>query len=125
MNGMSRRCETIFRACDHVSGKTDHCLRVGREQLYACLACANAAGQAWREDRKAQLAARPRDCDRCGLRPHTWTVAGYRLCGRCKTTTMREHHRESAKHGLLAIFATEPLVDTRQWAARARQETPQ
>ena len=108
--------ETILRACVHPTGRAD--VRVGPGQYVdVCSTCWNRSVAAYRQERKAQLAARPRDCARCGVRPHRWRVAGYRLCGRCKTVTMREHHQETARHGPLAIFATGLMVDTSTWAS--------
>ena len=90
----------------------------GREDVALCGACIGARNVRYRAERKALLAARPKDCDRCGARPHTWRVAGWKLCGPCKTATMREHAAAASRVGWLAMTATEPMVDTRGWAAR-------
>lgn len=111
----------ILETCDRCKGQRDrnHMSRQ-RNGENLCCACIDAHNTAWRAARKAQLAARPKDCDRCGARPHTYTYAQYRLCGRCLTATKREHFKACAKARALAIFATEPLVDTKNWrGARA------
>lgn len=111
---MATPVDTIL-ACTHPTGRA--CVDVGGGRMVdCCSACWNASVTARRAERKAQLAARPKDCQRCGRRPHTWTFGPYRLCGRCKTLTAREHSAQSAQHGVLAIFATAPLVDTATWA---------
>jgi hypothetical protein len=71
-----------------------------------------------READKARRQAEPKDCMRCAKHAHRWNYGGYRLCGRCKTLTEREHHRAAAQHGALAMFATALLVNTDTWAYR-------
>lgn len=83
---------------------------------FVCVDCWNAHVYARREARKAQLAERPNDCMRCGQKPHTWTLAGAKLCGRCKTAVKQEHTRNLAKAGTLGIFAQGLLVNTDTWA---------
>lgn len=111
----------IMRACQH-DGPRDAELRIDGEIIRACWRCGNAAGDARRAARQVELASRPNDCARCGLRPHTWTVGPWRLCGRCKTATMREHYGKSARLGVLAMVATVPLVDTSTWAMRQESQ---
>jgi len=105
--------DDIFRSCQH-AGSRDAWLG----SLRACWQCGNAAIYTGRVLRRLELAALPKDCDRCGERPHTFTVAGFKLCGRCKTAAMREHSAAMARAGSLAIFATSLLVDTSTWAGR-------
>ena len=83
-----------------------------------CCACWNTYVYRRRAIRKAELAQRPADCQRCGRRPHTYLLAGLSLCGRCKTLTLTEHHQALAKAGHLAIFAQGLLVDTSQWKGK-------
>ena len=115
----------IFRACDEETGPRDAALldMATGTYLRACGRCGHAAGKVRRRLRKLQLAARPRDCARCGRKPSTWTLAGWKLCGRCKTATAREHARAMAEAGALAIFAT-ACSSTPAWAA-ARPPLPQ
>ena len=77
----------------------------GKGTIKTCVDCWNEHVYARREARKAQLAERPKDCQRCAARPHRWIVKTYRLCGYCKTKIMREHHAGMAKTGDLAIIA--------------------
>ena len=108
----------ILRQCAHV-GKQSCEVRMSRnETLMVCSDCYNAQVYAWRAARKAQLAERPNDCDRCAARPHTYEYGGYRLCGRCLKATRAEHNKGLAAAGVLAIFATHVLVDTQSWAGR-------
>ena len=112
--------DRILRACvaaGHAAGQRPT-VDLHGEMIAVCAPCWNTSVFARRAERKAQLAARPKDCARCGARPHTWTYGGFKLCGRCKTATAQEHGRALAKAGALAIFATAPLVDTSSWAAR-------
>jgi hypothetical protein len=111
----------IILGCTHPTGRA--CVDVGGGRLVdCCTACWNASVTARRAARKAQLAERPKDCERCGRRPHTWTYGPYRLCGRCKTATAGEHHRAAAPHGILGMLAVEPLVDTAAWAVDTRRQ---
>ena len=88
----------------------------GREDVARCGDCLNAINVQMRAERKTQLAGRPKDCARCGTRPHTWRYAGWKLCGRCYTATRREHATASGAARVFAIFATAPMVDTSTWA---------
>ena len=90
----------------------------GVEGIALCGNCIGRRSDKRRADRKAQLAQRPKDCARCGARPHRWIYGSFRLCGRCLTATKREHSRAMAAAGTLGIFATGLLVDTRGWAGR-------
>ena len=113
----------IAQACNHPEKeRCDSFIRVDGADIPVCWRCANAAHAAWRAERKAQLAARPKDCARCGARPHTYFYGGHKLCGRCLTATKREHGRAMGNAGTLAIFATGLLVDTSAWAANGRQQ---
>ena len=99
--------------------------RFSTRQFYCAVGpCAEQRCIEYAAGRKAVLLARPKDCARCGKRPHTFLVAGWRLCGRCKTATMREHHQAQAKAGVLAIFATAPLVNTSTWATQNGRSAP-
>ena len=74
-----------------------------------CCDCHNAAVEASRAARAAELAARPK-CRACGERPCTWVVAGVDLCGWCKRKVERRansRHRAPRSAGLagLAMFA--------------------
>lgn len=115
--------EEIFRACDHAGPRDAELKRsTTGETLRACWQCGNAAIGAHRAMRKAQLAARPKDCARCGKRPHTYTWGGYRLCGGCLRVTRAEHQTNAARAGVMALFATGAMISTTDWAM-ARKET--
>ncbi|HAM56246.1 MAG TPA: hypothetical protein DCQ64_12935 [Candidatus Rokubacteria bacterium] len=111
----------IAKGCTH-QRHPDYPAQVhdGEHYVDVCVNCANAAGLAYRAARKAELAGRPKDCARCGEKPHAYTLAGWKLCRNCKVATMREHHRAAAKWGILAMTATAPMVDTSTWAGRGR-----
>lgn len=115
----------------------DTCTHDGRFPLYtnragtpsgqlACVDCYNAHVYARRAARKVELAAIRADkppCQRCGLKPVTWTYGPYKLCGRCKTATAREHSQKAASAGFIGLLAHGgPMVDTSQWAARKQEE---
>lgn len=111
--------EDIFRACDHAGPRDAELKRsTTGETLRACWQCGNAAIGAHRAMRKAQLAARPKDCARCGRKPHTYTWGGYRLCGACLRVTRAEHQANAAKAGVFALFATGAMISTAGWACR-------
>lgn len=113
----------IAQACQHVPPGTTPWHMVADGQggwLPLCDACSNLVSRAHKTARKAELAARPKDCVRCGVRTHTCTYHVWRLCGRCLTATRREHAIACSRAGLLSIFATAPMVDTATWAARQR-----
>lgn len=118
MIGTTSDPEAIFRACSHDGPRDSYLTAADGAELRACWRCGNAANEARRAARKAELDERPKDCQRCARRPHTWIYGPYRLCGRCKTATEREHHAAAAGAGTLAIFATSPLVDTSAWAGQ-------
>ena len=112
----------ILHDCDHppLPGHYPCEVRMGKGiVLPVCMACWNAHVAARRAARKAQLAERPNDCDRCGQKPSRWTYGRYALCGRCKTATEREHYKALANAGALGIFATSLLVNTDTWALHA------
>jgi len=99
-------------------------LAAGR-MIKVCTDCWNRHVYARRQARKEQIARRPKDCARCAARPHTWTYAGYQLCGRCKKATMREQHTATAKLGDLAILAGlsgATLFDTKDWKGLQTRE---
>ena len=96
----------------------------GRDDIARCGDCIDARNRLARAARKAALAGRPKDCDRCQVHPHTYIYGGYRLCGRCKTATTREHTEALATAGALGIFATSLLVDTSTWACGRREDRP-
>jgi hypothetical protein len=97
----------ILASCQHCDGEGQ-----------ACCACWNRGVSARRAAREAQLACRPNDCERCGKKPHTYTYGPYRLCGRCRIATEREHYQSIVRGGALAIFATGVMVNTENWATR-------
>src|ERR1035437_6246787 len=76
----------------------------------ACCACWNRGVSARRPSRKAQLACRPNDCERCGKKPHTYTYGPYRLCGRCLKGTEREAYRSVVRGGCPAIVGSRGMV---------------
>lgn len=57
-----------------------------------CVECWNASVEAYRAQRKAELAARPK-CEACGRKPQTWTMRGsdgpVSICGTCKNRVNR------------------------------------
>ena len=106
---------TILRQCTHADRQTSEVKMSKTETVFVCCDCWNAHVAARRAARKAQLAERPNGCDRCAAKPHTYEYGGYRLCGKCFSATKAEHNRNLAAAGVLAIFATHLLVDTRQW----------
>ena len=111
----------ILRQCTHTDRQTSEVMMSKTETIFVCCDCWNAHVYARRAARKAQLARRPNDCDRCGAKPHTYEYGGYLLCGRCLKATKTEHNRSLVAAGALAIFATHLLVDTKQWRGpRAR-----
>lgn len=93
----------------------------GRTDVARCGDCLTARNVRARAHRRAERAQLPKDCERCGRRRHTWTFAGHRLCGRCKTAVAREHGAAMGKAGSLAIFATGLLVDMTTWAVRPEE----
>ena len=105
----------ILRQCGHTDCQDSEVRMSKTETLMVCCNCWNAHVYARRAARKAQLAERPNDCDRCAAKPHACEYGGYRLCGRCLKAAKAEHARNLAAAGVLAIFATHLLVDTRQW----------
>ena len=105
----------ILRQCAHTDRQTSEVKMSKTETIFVCCDCWNAHVAARRAARKAQLAARPNDCDRCAAKPHAYEYGGYLLCGRCLKAAKTEHNRNCAAAGVLAIFATHLLVDTRQW----------
>ena len=111
----------ILRQCAHAERQTSEVKMSKTETVFVCCDCWNAHVAARRSARKAQLAERPNDCDRCAAKPHTYEYGGYRLCGRCLKATKGEHNRNLATAGVLAIFATHVLVDTKQWKGRDAQ----
>jgi hypothetical protein len=114
--------KAIALACDHTIDANYYGSAPIGDGKYrkVCNTCCNAAKMAHKAARKAELANRPKDCYRCGLKPHTFLVAGWKLCGTCKKLTMMEHNKSASKAGVLALFATAPMVDTTTWAARKK-----
>lgn len=108
----------ILRNCTHHTDNPCEVRMSKTETLNVCCACYTAQVYARRAARKAQLAERANDCDRCAAKPHTYTYGGYRLCGRCLTAAKKEHNRNMAKAGTLSIFATHLLVNTADWHGR-------
>ena len=105
----------ILRQCAHTDRQRSEVTMSKTETIFVCCDCWNTHVTARRAARKAQLAERPNDCDRCAAHPHTYEYGGYRLCGRCLKAAKIEHNRNLAAAGVLAIFATHLLVDTQQW----------
>jgi hypothetical protein len=110
----------ILNDCRHEQRTSEVNMGKGITRMVCC-ACWNAHVYARRAADKARREAEPKDCQRCARKPVRWNYGGYRLCGRCKTATEKEHYQHAAKAGVLAIFATAPMVDTREWAARKEQ----
>jgi hypothetical protein len=118
MDSLETVQDLILRSCRHVERmRSETEMRDGAGTILTCCACWNRSVAARRQARKAQLACRPNDCDRCGKRPHTYTYAQYRLCGRCLAATRREHNQAMARAGSLAIFDIGLMMDTKTWAA--------
>lgn len=68
----------ILRDCRHTDRlRAEWGSGVNKPEGLACSECWNRHVSARRQARREQLAQRPNDCMRCGLRPHTWTLAGY------------------------------------------------
>lgn len=111
----------IAKGCTHQNADYPAQVHDGERYVDVCTDCANAAGVAYRAARKAELAARPKDCVRCGAKPHAYIVANWKLCRTCKVATMREHHQAAGRAGVFALFATAPMVNTSSWAARRAQ----
>lgn len=105
----------ILRDCTHHTDTPCEVRMSKTEIRNVCCDCWNAHVYARRVARKAQLAERENDCDRCARKPHTYTYGGHRLCGHCLTATKKEHYGNTAKAGTLAIFATHLLVNTADW----------
>ena len=108
----------ILRDCRHTDRQSCEITMSKTETLMTCCDCFNSQVYARRAARKAQLAERLPDCDRCAAKPHTCTYGGYRLCGRCLTATKKEHNTNANKAGVLAIFATRLMVNTGEWKGR-------
>lgn len=108
----------ILRDCTHHTATPCEVRMSKTETLNVCGDCWNAHVYARRAARKAQLAERDNDCDRCASKPHTYTYGGYRLCGRCLAVAKKEHNRNMARAGTLSIFATHLLVNTANWHGR-------
>ena len=112
--------DALLTDCDHTERYQSEVRLSKTQSILVCTDCWNAHVAARRAARKAQLARRPNDCDRCAAKPHTYEYGGYLLCGRCLKATKTEHNRSLVAAGVLAIFATHLLVDTKQWrGARA------
>jgi hypothetical protein len=107
----------ILHDCRHTDRTCEVSMGHG-VKLMTCTDCYNAQVYARRAAEKAQRAAEPKDCQRCAAKPVRWTYGGYRLCGRCKTTTQKEHQHAAAQAGVFGLFAQAPLVDTTTWAGR-------
>lgn len=113
------QADTLLRNCSHSERQRSECGPwPDGATVLVCCDCWNQSCRMRKQARKLELDARPKDCDRCGLRPHRCIYAGYKLCGRCKTATEREHNQGLAQAGVFAICATGLLVDTSHWAGR-------
>ena len=124
--------EDYIRNCTH---PTDNpCEVTGRDGViaYCCCDCWNAYVKAFRARRRAERQAEltlENRCDRCGKRPWSWYVAGYKLCGYCKVAAVKEHRRNLAgggpnMAGFNAILAGDRLiVDVSTWAINRPQQT--
>lgn len=113
--------DAILTDCTHPDRYQSQVWVSKTQAISVCTDCWNAHVASRRAARRAQLAERPNDCDRCAAKPHAYEYGGYRLCGRCLTATKAEHNRSLAAAGALAIFATRPLIDTQRWAGRQRR----
>ena len=113
----------IILACTH--GNLTHCdvkLARGRT-VHCCVDCWNtsvyARRAALKQYRTEQRASLPL-CERCAHKPGTWNLAGYSLCGRCKTVTYNEASATLQRSGMPFLGLVTPLrdlVDTRAWYA--------
>lgn len=114
----------ILRACTHRDKATCEVSRTREhEALMVCVDCWNAGVYARRAERKAQLAARPKDCERCRRKPSAWNYGGIKLCSPCKKLTEAEHYKATAGFGILALTVHRPMVDSSGWAVpQASQE---
>ncbi len=116
---MYAEADRILETCAHTDVYRSEVHRPGGETLLVCCDCWNRHVHARRAARRQELAewraTLPR-CERCGKKPANWTVGRWHLCGHCKEEVKREHYRNLAHAGALAIFATGLCVDTSTWA---------
>ena len=91
----------------------------GREGVFRCMACHNAAIAGRRAERKAQLAAEPR-CEVAGCRRRgNWRTGGVLLCGRHMKAAQREHTRIAASSGIFGGLMDYDRMDLLRWATAA------
>jgi len=91
----------------------------GREGVYRCTDCLNAANALRQAARRAQLAAAPR-CEVPGCRRRgNWRAAGVLLCGRHLKTAQREHTRVAGGFGILGGLMDYDRIDVLRWANAA------
>ncbi len=84
MDTLSTDPEDYIRNCTHPTNNP--CEVTGHDGVIAtcCCDCWNAYVKAFRAKRRAEHQAElalENKCDRCGKRPWSWYVAGYKLCG--------------------------------------------
>ena len=120
MNDMVSVQDIILRSCQHTDRQRSE-TRPGN--FLVCCACWNRGYYARRAARKAQLACRANDCQRCAQKPVTKLYGGFRLCGRCFTAVKREHNQNAAGCSMPWLI-TRLLVDTKEWASnKSTQES--
>jgi hypothetical protein len=116
---MYRQADAILEECRHQTDNPCEVFHPDGRTLKVCHECWNRHVYARRAARKQALAewrATLPKCQRCGKRAGNWQVGPWHLCGRCKSATEREHYRNLAQAGGMAIFAAGPCVDTSKWA---------
>jgi len=91
----------------------------GEQARTVCQVCHYVYHAAYKLARKEELAAHKLTlptCQRCG-KGHAakWRVWGWKLCGRCKGETMKEHNKNVG--GNLVLGMAGPCIDTRGWKA--------
>lgn len=104
----------ILRSCQHEHRPCE--VNMGRgETIFICTACWNRGYYARKAARKAQLACRTNDCQKCGRKPVTKLYDRYRLCGRCFAAVKKEHGQNMAGCSMPWLVTT-LLIDTKDWA---------
>jgi hypothetical protein len=86
-------CATCGKPASETRGGRNGCVTgADGSSRSECVDCWNASVAAYRAQRKAELAARPK-CEACQRKPQAWTLAGsdarVSLCGTCKNRVNR------------------------------------
>ena len=110
--------EAIILACTHHEGRRFCGL------LPCCWSCSDQARKLEKAARKAQLDAEKANrlrCCKCGVKPYSYTLNRFPLCGSCKKAAIADHNRAVSKAGNLAFLALGGyfLGDTSDWAFSA------